>query len=83
MYDISWVISSWIQYLKFVTLRKLPENNLEMSKRVLQENKARQIFQKTNISNPLIRSRVCLYQGVKNSSFSENLACFVFLYHPF
>ena len=41
-----------------------------ISKRVLQENKARQIFRKTNISYPLIR-------------FSENLACFVFLKHPF
>ena len=26
----------------------------------------------------------CLaYQGVRNDSFSENLACFVFLKHPF
>ena len=28
-----------------------------ISKRVFQENKARQIFQKTNISKPLIRTR--------------------------
>ena len=29
-----------------------------ISKRVFQENKARQIFQKTNISYPLIRTRI-------------------------
>ena len=26
---------------------------------------------------------VCAYQGVRNVRFSENLACFVFLKHPF
>ena len=38
-----------------------------ISKRVFQENKARQIFWKTNISYPFIRTRTC----------------FVFLKHPF
>ena len=46
---------------------------IAVSKRVFQENKARQIFYKTNISYPLIRTRVC--QGVRNVCFSENLAC--------
>ena len=32
----------------------------------------RNISRKTNISNPLIRTRKCAYQGVKNVSFSEN-----------
>ena len=35
-----------------------------ISKRVFQENKARQIFRKTNISNPIVRKRtmsVCIY----------------------
>ena len=27
--------------------------------------------------------RTCAYQGVRNVGFSENLACFVFLKHPF
>ena len=54
-----------------------------ISKRVFQENKVRQIFQKTNISYALIRTRTCPYQGVRNVCFSENLACFVFLKHPF
>ena len=30
-----------------------------ISKRMLQENKARQTFRKTNISYPLIRTRAC------------------------
>ena len=53
-----------------------------ISKRVFQE-KARQIFRKTNLSYPLIRTRTYVYQGVSNVRFSENLACFVFLKHPF
>ena len=34
----------------------------------------RKIFRKTNISNPLIRTRTCAYQGVRNISFSENFS---------
>ena len=34
----------------------------------------RKIFQKTNISNPLIRTRTREYQRVRNVSFSENFA---------
>ena len=55
----------------------------QISKRMFQENKERQIFQKTNIFYPLIRTRTCAYQGVKNVRFLENLACFVFLKQPF
>ena len=51
------------------------------SKQVFQENKALQIFQKMNTSYPLIRTHT--YQGLRNVHFSENLACFVFLKHPF
>ena len=50
-----------------------------ISKRLFQENKARQIFRKTNISCPLIRTP----QRVGDVRFSKNLACFVFLKHPF
>ena len=32
------------------------------------------IFEKTNISYPLIHTRTCAYQGVRNVSFSENFA---------
>ena len=34
----------------------------------------RKILRKTNISNPLIRTRTFAYQGVRNVSFSENFA---------
>ena len=44
-----------------------------ISKRVFQENKARQIFREANISYPI--------RIVRNVRFSENLACFVFLKH--
>ena len=54
-----------------------------ISKRVFQENKAHQIFRKTNISYPLIRTRTCVYQGVRNVCFPENLMCFVSLKHLF
>ena len=33
-----------------------------------------QNFPKTNISDPLIHTRMCAYQGVRNVSFSENFA---------
>ena len=59
-----------------------------ISKRVFQENKAQQIFKKSNVSFTLIHTRRCAYQGVRNVHFSENLSCFVFLkthfeIHPF
>ena len=34
----------------------------------------RKISRKTNISNPLIRTRKSAFQGVRNVSFSENFA---------
>ena len=34
----------------------------------------RKIFRKTNMSNPLIRTRTCAYQGVRTVGFSENFA---------
>ena len=52
-----------------------------ISKWVFQESKACQNFRKTNISYPLIRT--CAYQEVRNVCFSEILACFAFLKHPF
>ena len=51
--------------------------------KVFQENKARQIFLKTNISYHLISTRKSARQGIRNVRFSENLACFVFLKHLF
>ena len=64
-----------------VSLRRFDSNKTKglISKRVLLENKELQIFRKTTISYPLIRTP----KGKKLLSllffFSENLACFVFL----
>ena len=41
-----------------------------ISKRVFQENKGRQIFRKKN-SYPLIRTRTCAYQRVRNNRFPD------------
>ena len=41
------------------------------------------ISEKINISYLLIRTGACAYQGVRNVCFSEILACFTFLKHPF
>ena len=80
-------------FLQFLTsayyqsdILRRPGNNKvkrRISKGVFQENKARQIFRKTNISYPLIRTCTCVYQGVRNISFLENLTCSVFLKHAF
>ena len=51
------------------------------SQNMFQENKARQIFRKTNIFYHLICTCTCAYQVVKNVRFSENLTFFVFLKH--
>ena len=34
----------------------------------------RKMFRKTNVSNPLISTRTCAYQGVRNDNFSDNFA---------
>ena len=43
----------------------------QISKRVFQENKARQIFRKTNIFYPLLHTRTYAYLGVRNVCFSD------------
>ena len=54
-----------------------------ISKRVFQEKKACQIFQKMIISYTMIHIRPFAYKGgVRNVPFLKNLACFVFLKHP-
>ena len=55
----------------FILLQDIVCNKAEwrISKRLFQENKACQIFRKTNISYPLIRTRINI-----NVSFSENFA---------
>ena len=51
--------------------------------KVLQENTARQIFRKTSISYPLIRTRACAYQGGKKCSFFGKIGVLCFLVAPF
>ena len=77
------IINFWFLTLIFASIFVGNKPDRWISKWVFQENKVRQIFQKTNLSYPLIRTHACAYQGVRNIRFSENLACFVFLKHPF
>ena len=58
------------------------EAKRRISKRVFQESKARQNFRKTNISYPLIRTRTCAYQGIRNVCFSEIFSVLCFLETP-
>ena len=46
------------------------------------ENKAGQIFPKTNISYPLIRTRTCTYQEVRKFRFTGKLGLLCFLVTP-
>ena len=65
----------WILLLfGFEVILKIAGNKAKgwISKRVFQENKARQIFQKRTFLTPC-----------RNVRFSENLGCFVFLKQPF
>ena len=52
---------------------------LQFVKRAFQEDKARQIFRKTNISYPLIHTYTCAYQGVRNVSLfrliTDEISC--------
>ena len=47
------------------------------------KNKACQVFRKTNFSYPLIRTRACSYQGVRNVCFQKIWPALFFLKHPF
>ena len=57
---------------------KAKGRNLETE--VNKQNKTRQIFRKTNISYPLIHTRMCTYQRVRNVRFSE-IWCALFSCH--
>ena len=50
-----------------------------ISKLVLQENKARQIFRKTIISYPLTRTRACAYQELRKFFFPRKFSVLCFL----
>ena len=60
----------------------LPTSKRGVWKRVLQENKVRQISPyNKHFLPPYIRIHPCAYQGMRNVLFSENFTCFVFLEH--
>ena len=61
-------------------LQKKFRSNVFMT--LFRKTKRDTIIGKTIISYPLIRTGTCTYQGVR-ILFSENLASFVFLKHPF
>ena len=88
--DIIFHTINLIMLHKWMIQKRLPKSSFVgnkakgwISKRVFQESKARQNARKTNISYPLIRTRTSAYQEVRNVCFSESLACFAFLKHPF
>ena len=49
----------------------LPEDSFNMGSSI---KRVRRIFQKTNFSNPLMRTPTYAYQGVRNVIFPENFA---------
>ena len=53
-----------------------------ISKQVLEGNKARQVFRKTKISYPLIRTRTCASSGGKKCLIFGKFGVLVFLKHP-
>ena len=60
----------------------LPTSKRGVWKRVLQENKVRQMSPyNKHFLPPYIRIHPCAYQGMRNVLFSENFTCFVFLEH--
>ena len=65
--------------LQIVTQHVGNKAKVESQNSGYKKTKHANFFRKTNISYPLTRIRTCAYQGVRNVSFSENLACFVFL----
>ena len=76
---VNWFVNEYL--FTFVSNAQIVGNKAKgrISKRVFQENKARQIFRKMNISYPLIRTRTCAYQGVRNVRFfgKFNVLCFL------
>ena len=77
---IDWFLYKWLirkERVNSLVIRQKGESQNGFFKKI-----ARQIFRKTIISYPLIRTCTCAYQGVRNVCFSEN-ACFVFLKYPF
>ena len=76
-------INSFLANVLMLYPLKILENQIignkakgRISKRVFQENKARQIFRKTNISYPLIRTKIYIHQSYKRSLIQRVLKIF-------
>ena len=67
------VVSQKVQVIIFTFVGN--EAKGRISKRVFQQNKARQIFRQTNISYPLIRTRT--YSGGKKNPFWDSPFCLI------
>ena len=72
------------KYLPHLLRLKLVGNKakVRISERVLQQKKTRQIFRKTNISYPLIRTRTCALTGGKKCSSFQKFGMLCFLVTP-
>ena len=73
----------WYRYFKFkfdINLGILSYRKLDIEPIYPQTDKT---FRNVTINTIMIVVGTCVYQGVRNVRFSENLACFVFLKHPF
>ena len=84
-------ISSYVIFnskLPYVTLHyrfisSVIKQKIESQNGCFKKTKHAKFSEKRKFLTPLSRTRTCVYQGVRNVCFSENLACFVFLKHPF
>ena len=66
-----------IENLKFQIVGNIAKGRI--SKRVFEENRARQIFRKKNLSYPLIRTQTSAYRGIKNVRFFGKFGVLCFL----
>ena len=61
----------------------IEQKRAKSQNRCFKKTKHTQLSKKTEHFLPLIRTRTCPYQGLRNVHFFGNLACFDFLEHPF
>ena len=72
------LLEKWLRSKILVGLRQVSASEHVRISQVLLQQKTQ-----NDISIYNVRVRTCAYQEVRNIRFSENLACFVLLKHPF
>ena len=77
------IATSVLKHLIYVFVMSVMRQKGESQNGCFKKTKHAKFSERTNISYPLIRARMCAYQGPKNVRFSENLAYSVFLKHLF